>query len=140
LQWLVADLPMALSAGIIASAELNRLTTRFCPGPLTIVAPVVGGATIGFRIPAHPFVHALLQELREPLAATSANRSGEPPGTTLAAATTNLTEMPEVGVDAGQIVGAASTVVDLSVAPWRILRAGPISQADLATALAETPQ
>jgi L-threonylcarbamoyladenylate synthase len=128
MQMLAPDLDAAFAAGVLDDPAVRRLAERFCPGPLTIVQRDVAGGTIGFRIPDHFFVLALLRELREPLAATSANRSGEPPATALAEALAHLAMPPDVAVDGGIVAASAlaSTVVDLSVVPWRILREGPI--------------
>lgn len=139
LPMLVPDLKTALAAGLDDTPALRQLVARLCPGPLTIVQTVKGGGTLGFRIPDHPFVLALLRALREPLAASSANLSGEPPTVTFAAAMARLVSAPDLGVDTGRIAATAlaSTVVDLSVSPWRILRAGPISADAIRTALAK---
>ena len=60
----------------------------FWPGPLTLVmnvkpdvlAPSVtpGMKTVGIRMPDHPVALTLLQTIKKPLAAPSANRSGKP--------------------------------------------------------------
>jgi L-threonylcarbamoyladenylate synthase len=128
MQMLAPDLAAALAAGVTDAPAVRRLVERFCPGPLTLVQHADIGGTIGFRIPDHPFVLALLRDLREPLAATSANRSGEPPAIAFAEALAHLSSSPDVAVDGGIVAASAlaSTVVDLSVAPWRILREGPI--------------
>jgi len=121
-------------------AQARALTTddldvcaRWWPGPLTAVvrraphAAVYLGAeesTIGVRCPDHPFVRRLALELG-PIAATSANRSGEP---TPPSAAEVAAVFPEVAlvVDDGPRNGLPSTVVDLTVTPPRILRAGPV--------------
>jgi len=61
------------------------------PGPYTFVVPasvsrprLVGKAdSLGVRVPDHPFLLALINMLGAPLAATSANASGEAPAATL---------------------------------------------------------
>ena len=63
------------------------LTKRFWPGPLTliltskdIVPDIVraGGGTVGLRCPNHPLTLELLKQCGLPLAAPSANPSGQP--------------------------------------------------------------
>ncbi|MBA3272845.1 MAG: threonylcarbamoyl-AMP synthase, partial [Chthoniobacterales bacterium] len=73
---------------IIGPGERNlveRLANRFWPGPLTMVLPrtaevpdivAAGLATVAVRVSAHPVLHDVLQALRRPLAAPSANRFG----------------------------------------------------------------
>lgn len=137
LQMLAPDLDTALAVGLVDDVRLRRLAQRFCPGPLTIVQKARAGGTIGVRVPDHPFALELLREIRQPLAATSANRSGEPSATVFAEAVANLASPPDLAVDGGTIPasGQASTVVDISVTPWRILRQGPVGEAELREAL-----
>jgi len=84
-----ADLE-TLAVEITPAAE--RLMEACWPGPLTIVfhaaaaVPSVltaGTGTIGVRLTAHPDVQRLLEAVGGPLTATSANRSGRPPATTV---------------------------------------------------------
>src|SRR5205814_3130018 len=60
------------------------LSTRFWPGPLTLVLPkgpsitpvvTAGLPTMGIRVPAHPVARAFLEAAQRPVAAPSANRS-----------------------------------------------------------------
>ncbi len=62
----------------------ERLAKAFWPGPLTLVLPrsaaipdsvTAGGATVGVRQPAHPFIQAVIEACDFPLAAPSANLS-----------------------------------------------------------------
>src|SRR5439155_4048848 len=62
------------------------LMRRFWPGALTLVLrkqphlppAVTATDTVAVRVPDHPFVRDLIRALGAPLAATSANRSGQP--------------------------------------------------------------
>ena len=72
----------------------RRWVRRNLPGPFTVLvtpsrwaraslAPaVVGGDCLGLRVPAHPIARELAR-LAGPVVATSANRHGEPPASTL---------------------------------------------------------
>ena len=83
----VASLAMARAlARFDGRAEL--LARRYWPGPLTLVVPLqpasgivpavtAGLPTVALRMPDHPALQDLLHELALPLAAPSANRSGE---------------------------------------------------------------
>jgi L-threonylcarbamoyladenylate synthase len=108
---------------------------RWWPGPLTLVLParegvgppLTGGVppTIAARIPDHEVALALLRAIAEPLATTSANRSGEPP------ALTPLETAWVVGLaavlDGGRAPGAVpSTLLDVSGVEPRVLRPGPV--------------
>jgi L-threonylcarbamoyladenylate synthase len=112
------------------------LAARFWPGPLTMVVPAsahlppiltAGQSTVAVRVPDHPVVRALIEGLGSPLAATSANISGQPSPITAADAMTGLGGQVDFILDGGSCQGGMpSTVVDLTVDPPRILRSGPI--------------
>ncbi len=70
------------------------------------------------------------------MAVSSANISGRPAAVTAGEARDQLGELVEVYLDAGPAdQQAASTIVDLTGAHPRILRAGPISADDIARVL-----
>ncbi|HEX9609405.1 MAG TPA: L-threonylcarbamoyladenylate synthase [Candidatus Limnocylindria bacterium] len=132
---LVASLAQ-IGAEWVVDERANRLVERFWPGPLTLVLSSAGaGRTQAFRAPDHPVALALI-EAAGPLLATSANVSNEPDTESaddvLIAFATQQDELAAV-VDGGSVAGGiASTVLDLSAAPARILRAGPIRREQLA--------
>ncbi len=125
----------------------EKLARRFCPGPITLVVPrskaipdiVTGGApTVGVRIPDHPVALALLEELGLPIIATSANVSGRSAPRSAGCAIRGFGYMVAVVLDAGESpIGVASTVVDVSVTPPRILREGAISPEAIREVLGE---
>lgn len=118
------------------SDDARILASRFWPGPLTLVMPksdripaiVSGGAdTIGVRVPNHPVALALLRELGQPIVATSANRSGTRPPIDADEAARELEAHVGIVLDGGRCrFCVASTVIDLSVSPPRVLREGVI--------------
>lgn len=131
------------TAGQLASvAVLDEtalvLARDFWPGPLTLVLPRaegfdldLGGGpdTVGVRIPAHEVARALL-ERAGPLAVTSANRSGEPPATTVDEARVAFGDEIPVYLDGGLAAGTPSTVVSLVGRPL-VLRDGILPGADV---------
>jgi L-threonylcarbamoyladenylate synthase len=136
---LVADIDQARA---LTTVTLDRFG-RWWPGALTVVVPRregvdlhLGGddATVGVRCPDSVFVRRLAQELG-PLAATSANLAGEPPLTTAGAVAAAFPELTLV-VDGGRLEGSASTVVDATVEPPRVLREGALSAAALGLPMA----
>jgi L-threonylcarbamoyladenylate synthase len=146
----VYPLPV-LVAGTEQGAQLADLTgparllaDRFWPGGLTIVVPRRAGidldlggdpATVGLRCPEHPVALTLCRRVG-PLAATSANRHGEPP---LASADEVVEAFPGLFVlDGGDCRGVASTVVDATGAQEdavSLLRAGAVPWEDIAAVL-----
>ncbi|GBD84386.1 threonylcarbamoyl-AMP synthase [bacterium BMS3Abin02] len=113
------------------SAAATRLGTEHWPGPLTLVLParrdlpVAHGGTIGVRVPDHPAALWLL-EVAGPLAVTSANRSGEPAARDDWEAKAIFGDEVAVYLGGISLGGTPSTVVDCTVDPPVLLRAGPI--------------
>ncbi|EGD76739.1 yrdC domain-containing protein [Salpingoeca rosetta] len=137
-------------AAIGAYAELSvpeRLLRALLPGPVTVVLPRKPAlnpelnphtSLIGVRVPDFPFVRKLVQALGEPLALTSANRSGEQSCISSSEFSHLWGELNAV-YDAGTIEtsGASrlgSTVVDLSRGKaYQVIRGGSAEEATLAT-------
>lgn len=134
----------ALVAGALSQAT-HTLFERFWPGALTVVLPhaatlpdvlTAGRPTIGLRMPDSDLARAIIAACGGALATTSANPSGAPSACTPHELPAELLAHVAVVVDAGPCAGGvASTVVDLSVEPPRILRAGPITAAELRAVL-----
>jgi L-threonylcarbamoyladenylate synthase len=137
---LVADISQVTAAGYVLDERAKRLAGRWWPGPLTLVLPASGGGeSLGFRVPDHEVALSLIR-LAGPLLTTSANRSGEPE--TLGADEVQIAfavhgDLLAAVVDGGPAPGGtASTVVDLTADPARILRAGAISREAVAEVVA----
>jgi L-threonylcarbamoyladenylate synthase len=143
---LVDDLADA-AALIVALPAASRLAARFWPGPLTMVTPlqpdvelpyaVTGGTyAVGLRVPDQPFTRRLARALG-PLPLTSANLSGAAEARDAAGVQTSIGAAVEIIIDGGPSPGGVpSTVVALEPdGSWRLLRVGPISEADLTQAL-----
>ena len=144
---LLADAAQAPTIGQWPAAAAT-LAASFWPGGLTIVvrrrsdvelpAALTGGApTIGLRVPDHPAPRALAAAVG-PLPTTSANRSGEPEAQEAVEIVAQLGDAIELVLDGGPPRGGpASTVVDCSVDPPRVLRHGAISDGAIEAVLAE---
>ena len=132
---LVASLEAAAEMGFDTS-RARELADRFWPGGLTLVlAGSVG--TQAIRVPDHPAALALIRA-SGPLATSSANRSGEPE--TYEASDVLIafadTDLLDAVLDGGRVTGGvASSIVDLTVDPPRLLREGPVSRAELEAAI-----
>ncbi|MDA0262116.1 MAG: L-threonylcarbamoyladenylate synthase [Proteobacteria bacterium] len=140
----VADLNAARQLAVFdARAEL--LAQTFWPGPLTIVLPrgpgcaVVSRAsaglpTIALRIPDHPVALAVLGEFDRPVAAPSANPSGQMSPTTAQHVADHLTHGVAVILDGGPCrIGLESTVIGLTDARAVLLRPGGITRSEIET-------
>lgn len=128
LGWFVADWRSLDAAGVQIQGLPAELAKKYCPGPITIIARKTGGGTVGFRVPDHPFLLALLRRIDTPLAQTSANHSGHPNALTVREALAELSGGLPLAVDGGPIPAdaLASTVVDATGETPRILRQGSL--------------
>jgi L-threonylcarbamoyladenylate synthase len=121
----------ALAASVPPLAR--RLAERYWPGPLTLVLDLPAGGTVGVRVPAGSAVRAVLDAYGEPLYATSANLSGEPPPKALKEVDSRVWEAVDLAVEGAPGSGEASAVVDLSGGRVRLLRAtADLTQEELA--------
>lgn len=115
------------------------LAKKFWPGALTLVVPKKAGLpenlslspTVGLRLPDHELVRELIRR-SGPLATTSANLSGTPPAKAISEIPGDWVDQLDLILDGGRVTGGqASTVVDCSGEPLRILRESAISAAAL---------
>jgi L-threonylcarbamoyladenylate synthase len=114
----------------------RRLAQQFWPGPLaliiqahsTIIPEIHSGTQrVAVRVPAHAVARELARLAGHPLTSTSANRSGEPPASTAEEVERALGALLAVLIDAGPAPGrVASTIVDVSTSPPRLVRAGAV--------------
>lgn len=143
----VADVDDLRRVAEFVPENARFLVDRYWPGPLTLVLPrsadipdvvTAGRKTIGVRIPNHPVALALLRELRSPIIATSANLSGDEPALTAEEAVCAVGHAVSVVLDAGKSdLQVASTVVDVSTVPPKLLRQGTINAAEIRDILGE---
>lgn len=138
---LLADLEQAALLGVEPSAQVHMLTGRYWPGPLTLVLPcgpevpdivTAGSQTVAIRVPDHLVALRLFELTSQPLAVTSANRSGHASPLTAGEVMAQLAGRIDAVIDGGACPGGVpSTVLDLTTAPPRILRNGPVTPPDL---------
>ncbi len=126
-------------AQVRANAVAEKLAAAFWPGPLTMVLPrggdcpvsLLAGAgleTLAVRVPAHPVALQLLAAFGGPVAAPSANRSGQISPTMPAHVLAGLGGKIAAVIDCGPcVVGVESTVVDLCGPAPVLLRPGGVS-------------
>lgn len=147
------DRKQAVSVFVDSPASLWRLgektpaaallAERFLPGPMTLVlralvhwsAPIVIDGKIGLRLSDAPVILRILREAGGELTATSANRSGSPDLTSVDEIAAQLGDDVALYLDAGELDGRVSTVVDATTDPPVVLREGAISRLQLAEAL-----
>lgn len=134
-QMLAPTLDSLIEYGLEISDDIRKVVDKYCPGAITIITnsakhKIDDIDTVGFRIPNYPFLLDLMNESGMLLAATSANIAKAPPAVTIAEALESLNGSPNVAVDGGEIVGLASTVVDMTGPEIKVLREGSICLQD----------
>lgn len=132
-------------------ASAAALAEAFWPGGLTVIVPqrpdvrlpaalTDGAPTIGLRVPDHDAPRALAAAVG-PIPTTSANVSGFPEARDAAGIVEQLGEAVALVLDGGPAHGGpASTVVDCTVDPPRILRVGAIPVAEVERVLGRSVQ
>jgi len=138
----VAESVEAEQYGVMGPAA-RKLAQNFWPGPLTMILPKKAGGgvsdlvsagleTLAIRVPDHKIMQAVIKKAGVPIAAPSANASGEPSATTPNHAAQSLGDNAPYILAAGACeVGLESTVIDLSGEVPVILRPGAITPEDL---------
>jgi L-threonylcarbamoyladenylate synthase len=116
----------------------KKLMAAFWPGALTIVffaadnvSPMLtaGSGKIGLRVSSHPGAQEIVQKLKRPLTATSANLSGAPECISASDVALQLGDKIDAIIDLGNTPGTkGSTIIDVTCTPWVILREGAISK------------
>jgi L-threonylcarbamoyladenylate synthase len=118
------------------SPPARALMARHWPGALTLVMPArahvpdgvtAGTGTVGVRMSPHPVARGIVEALGAPLTAPSANPAGAQPPTTAVEVLRHFASGIDLVLDGGPTPGGApSTVLDVTVDPPRLLRAGAV--------------
>lgn len=133
------------------SETAREVAEHFWPGPLTLILPQkkncpiaktasAGLTTLAVRMPSSPIAQNILKAAKLPLAAPSANKSGEPSPTTPQHVSQSLGDHVDFILAAGKCsAGLESTVLDLSEDIAVILRPGHVTSDDLEPVLGYLP-
>ena len=137
LPFIAADILQARTIVSLETEIARRLAERFWPGPLTLVLPILHGHPLGrwdwgenlaIRVPASAPARDLARAAGIPIPATSANLSGEAAAADPDGLDGALLSRLDLLLDGGPLPGGPpSTVLDVTVHPPRLLRAGAIS-------------
>jgi L-threonylcarbamoyladenylate synthase len=128
----------------------RRLAAACWPGPLTMLLPrgprvhdlITGGRpSVAVRAPSHPMTAELLERFGGAVVAPSANRFGHVSPTSAEHVLDDLADRldptRDLVLDGGPCpIGVESTIVDLTVEPPQVLRAGAIDADDIRRLLA----
>jgi L-threonylcarbamoyladenylate synthase len=138
------DKPLQILIGSLEQVELfakdisetaKKLMQNHWPGPLTLVfnkkenvldTLTAGLQSVGLRFPDHPTILELIKHTG-PIAATSANISGQPAPKTLEEAKAQIGDKVDFILQGDETrLGQASTVINVTQDPPKVLREGPI--------------
>lgn len=127
-------------AGDLPAAALALMKT-YWPGGLSVVVPQGRAVewnlgetshSVMLRMPLNTVAIELLRRTG-PLGVSSANLTGHPPATSIDEAEGQLGESVAIYLDGGSAdIGTASTIVDVTCDPPRIIREGAISADEIA--------
>ena len=115
--------------------KVFRAVKSATPGPYTFILPGTPEVprrllhprkrTVGVRIPAHPLVEALLDELGEPLLTSSLILPGEDEPRTMGwEVKEDLDHVVDLVLECGEVAAEPTTVVDFSDGAPEVLRQG----------------
>jgi L-threonylcarbamoyladenylate synthase len=139
----------SLERAFAAVPEIGERTraaiTRLLPGGVTVLVPNPAGrfalacgsdlGTLGLRVPVVPS----LEGVRRPVLQSSANRAGGVDPRTLDEVPALLRAAVDLVIDAGELPGTPSTVVDLRRyeldGEWTVVRSGAVGERELTEAL-----
>src|SRR2546427_2690755 len=120
----------------------HEIAEQFWPGPLTLILPAannfpfkdtIGTGSVGMRIPDLAITRQLIRAIDLPVIGTSANLSARPACATADEVLQQLGGKIELVLDYGQLNGtAASTILDLTEEPARLIREGAVPSKELA--------
>jgi L-threonylcarbamoyladenylate synthase len=127
------SLEPALAALPELGARTRALMARLLPGGVTLLLlnpqrrfPLAGGEVLGLRVPDVPALAAV----RRPVLQSSANAAGAPDARLLEDVPAAIRAGADLVLDAGELPGTPSTVIDLgafeAAGEWSILRPGAV--------------
>ena len=143
----------SVELALAALPELGRRTRvaldALLPGGVTLLLPnparrfsLACGPdpeTLGLRVPDLPPAAAALDAVRWPVLQSSANLAGGPDARRLQDVPEPIRRRADLLLDAGELPGTPSTVIDLRGyerdGSWRIVRPGAVDQDEVAAAL-----
>ena len=139
-QLLAADLDAILDAVPESRGRGAVVARALLPGPYTLILPNparrfrwLSGTrpeTIGIRVPQLPPEALAVVRRVGAVAATSANLHGEPDPARLEDVSPEILEACGAAVDAGEVPGTPSTVIDLTGPEPAVLREGAVPAAE----------
>lgn len=141
---LIQDMFMAEDLAKELNNRFYLLARHFWPGPLTMIVPscekvplkVTGGTgRLALRQSSSPVTRRLVEILDQPVIATSANMSGQPTCKSGIEVFGTMDGRLKLVLDGGGCVSEGSTTVDISDPYWKVIKAGSITEKQIAEVL-----
>jgi len=137
------DAELAVAALPELGVRTRALMGRLLPGGVTLLLPnprgrfpLAGAGALGVRVPDVP----ALRGVRRPVLQTSANEAGAPDARRLDEVPEAIRAGSDLVLDAGELPGTPSTVIDLrrfeAAGEWEVVRAGAVAEGTVARAVA----
>ncbi len=133
---LVSSLKMAREYVEPFDEDIEKLMKKHWPGGLTIVLKCkkskvpslvrAGGDTIGIRIPKNVTTQNLVREIGVPILAPSANFAGDKTPFKYGEIDNEFKKVVDYTMNGRCLLKNQSTIIDVSVKPWRIIREGAV--------------
>lgn len=140
----IADIGRLKKIAFVTSRTAELLAKKFWPGALTLILParenlpdaVTRAGTVGVRLPASPLLREIVRQAGTLLATTSANMAGSPSPTGADTVREELGDSIDVLLDGGPSRSSmASTVIDATQEPIKVIRLGSITVGSIEKAL-----
>ena len=138
---LVSNIKEISRYAIINNSVEEKIIKNFMPGPITIILEnktgvfdyiTSGRNTIGIRIPDNKIILKILENLKLPIVAPSANISGYPSGNELSEILPYFENKVDICIDGGKSkLSESSTIVQVVNNEIKILRQGKILKQDI---------
>lgn len=134
---IIGDINLLASVVKMIPDQAKDLIVNYWPGPLTLIFDaqdnipdlLTGGQRkLAVRIPGESVAFHLVKALKFPITSTSANPSGFSPADDPDAILKYFDDKIDLIIDAGKTPGGKpSTIIDVSVEPFKLLREGRIA-------------
>jgi L-threonylcarbamoyladenylate synthase len=132
---------MSQCAGDVPGKRIVALAEAFWPGPLTLIWKTSNAIpdefqtpdrSLGYRIPAVPYLMDVLRELETPIWATSANLPGQPPPRIFSEVKEPIFKACDLVIRTRELLkGRASAVVDVRGREPVVIRESVIREEDI---------
>jgi len=110
-------------------AKIPERILKLWPAPLTLIVPLkgTGAGTQAFRCPADAWLRQVVAAAGSAIYSTSVNLAGSPPLTDITAICEEFEDSVALIVEAGELSGQPSTVIDLCSDTPHLLRQGAVN-------------